>query len=347
MPRCRRRDLIAQTGAEVELMTPDRSCPGSHGHEPGALPAQPAKTRCHLHRDLAGWLRSRARTINCWPTSAATTAACKSSGWSTRWWSTTARGRWTICTLNSNRGSSQPGRGGLRRAADRAGRGRATSGSGGFQLFRIGDAVSRVDAHAAISGALRFVKDIVRRPEGRVPIRSGSAVWAGGSPSPSCSGPSASWHDRRLLGSGSKANDTSSASSDDAGRKREVQASSRVRAVAGGAGAGTTAVGQNAAHVVLHSHLRHRYGPGSTCKVCEAPIGRNEGDGRRSGGILIVRRRDGCLGTMPRAQARLLVQSAAARWRRWSSSSPPRRAGTHRAPWQHKGHGRHRPGGRR
>ena len=84
----------------------------------------------------------------------------RSSGWSTRSWSSTAPCRRTSSTMRSRTGSRNGGAVDVEGLAHGRAREIVTNPSGGYLLYRVGDAVSSRNVHAAIYDSLRLCKGL-------------------------------------------------------------------------------------------------------------------------------------------------------------------------------------------
>ena len=94
------------------------------------------------------------------PRSAAITRHGRRNGWSIRWWSSTARCRWTSCTTRCGRDRSISARS-ITRRCWRAGRRLwFATRTARYRLLRIGDAVASRNIHAAVFDGLRYAKDL-------------------------------------------------------------------------------------------------------------------------------------------------------------------------------------------
>ena len=154
-------ELIARSGANLEIVTPERMFGGRGGRdEPRAVRPGVQRVRDADHaasQGARGAGVSAAGSRSSWGASSRGTAPVGASTGSS---STTARRRSTSCTSTSSRRSSNLGA--VDYGALMEGRPQTIvrNPAGTYQLFRIGDAVSSRNVHAAVFDALRLVKDL-------------------------------------------------------------------------------------------------------------------------------------------------------------------------------------------
>ena len=155
-------ELIARSGARLEIVTPERMLGidvGGMNHVPYARAFNETDTRITLNQRVLA-VRPRGgpavRRDRQRPQPAPRRPPRRLGRRRPR-----HGGHTPTCTSSSSRVSIEPRRGRLRRAASTAGRRRwSRNPDGAFQLFRIGDAVSGRNIHAAVYDALRLVKDL-------------------------------------------------------------------------------------------------------------------------------------------------------------------------------------------
>ena len=160
-PAMQAAEMLAERGAEVELVTPERMLApeiGGLNHAAYARVFQRRGREDHGQHPPA--LGPPRRPMRSSPSSAAIMGrACSSGGW-TRWSSSTARCQWTNCITRCGRVRSISARWTTPPCWPGAPRTIVRNPAGRYRLFRIGDAIASRNIHAAIFDALRLAKDL-------------------------------------------------------------------------------------------------------------------------------------------------------------------------------------------
>ena len=154
-------EVLAEAGAEVELVTPERMLApeiGGLNHAAYARIFHRRGVRVTMNTRLLVGAPRRQRAGG--RAGQRLRRAARRSAGSTTWWSSTARCRSDELYEALKPGSRNGGEVDYRRCSAAARRRWFATPDGAFQLFRIGDAVASRNIHAAIFDALRLAKDL-------------------------------------------------------------------------------------------------------------------------------------------------------------------------------------------
>ena len=154
-------EMIARSGAHLEIVTPERMFGievGGMNHVPYARAFNETDTRITLHQRVLA-VRPEAGPAGA-SSSGAITLATAPCATSTGWWPTHGTAALADVYFELKERSSNLGAVDYGALIDGRPQDLVRNPAGTFQLFRIGDAVSSRNIHAAVYDALRLVKDL-------------------------------------------------------------------------------------------------------------------------------------------------------------------------------------------